>query len=133
MKTTAKLFGLFSDETRLRILMLLGRGELCVCHLMAVLGVSQPLVSRNLSLLGGAGLVGERRQGKLVFYSLRRDMPQPARKIMKIVRDEVKDDPVFSVDLESLVDCNEFLRKAGACDMKTFLAFMEQRRKKRKA
>ena len=57
MKKVEKIMKLLSDNTRLRILMLLTRRELCVCQIMGVLGVSQPLVSRNLKLLGDAGFL----------------------------------------------------------------------------
>jgi ArsR family transcriptional regulator len=131
MKKTAELFKLFSNETRLRTLMLLGRQELCVCQIMAVLGVSQPLVSRNLSLLENAGLLKERRDGKVIYYSVAGDISEPVKKILNIIRAELKDDPVMVQDLTSLMDCQDFLKKSGRCDMKSFLEFMEQQRASR--
>jgi DNA-binding transcriptional ArsR family regulator len=69
-----KIMKLLSDSTRLRILMLLTKRELCVCQIMGVLGVSQPLVSRNLKLLGDAGFLAERRKGSLfLFYEKKMD------------------------------------------------------------
>ncbi|GAB4388696.1 MAG: metalloregulator ArsR/SmtB family transcription factor [Thermodesulfovibrionales bacterium] len=131
MKDLLRLMKLLSDETRVRTLLLLGRKELCVCQIMAVLGVSQPLVSRNLALLEDAGLLAERRQGKLVFYSLRKDLPPRARRLMLLVRDSAGDDPRLAADLESLRDCEEYQRRTGRCDMKVFLEFMEKRKKKK--
>jgi ArsR family transcriptional regulator len=132
MKNVAKLMQLFSDETRLRLLMLLARRELCVCQLMSVLGVSQPLVSRNLSLMSGFGLLTERRDGKLVFYHLRKDLPQPAKRVITIVRGELRDDPVVTADLAGLEECREFQRRTGRCDLKSFRDFMDERRRRRK-
>ncbi|WP_028587492.1 ArsR/SmtB family transcription factor [Desulfocurvus vexinensis] len=60
-----------SDGTRLRILNLLGTGELCVCDLMAVLDMPQSSVSRHLAYLRGAGWVAGRRSGKWMYYRLR--------------------------------------------------------------
>ncbi len=131
MKKTAGLFKLFSNETRLRTLVLLGRQELCVCQIMAVLGVSQPLVSRNLSLLENAGLLTERRDGKLIYYSMARDISEPIKKILSIIRKELKADPVMVQDLGALTDCQEFQKKSGRCDMKSFMAFMDEQRAKR--
>ena len=51
------MFRAFSDRTRLRILQMLSGGELCVCHIVDVLGVPQPKVSRHLAYLRKAGLV----------------------------------------------------------------------------
>lgn len=131
MKETARLLKLLSDENRLRIILLLSRKELCVCQIMGVLGVSQPLVSRNLSLLSSAGLLSERKDGKLSFYSVRKDTPRTAEKVIKIIRDELKDDSVVLEDIDSLGECLDFMKKTGKCDMKTFLDYMK-RKKKRK-
>jgi ArsR family transcriptional regulator len=132
MKSLTKIFKLLSDETRLRILMLLKHKELCVCQIMAILGISQPLVSRNLSILSSAGFLDERKQGKLVFYSIKKDLPSFAANLLDIITKELKDDKTFLVDLKTLADCYEYQKKSGKCDMKTFLAFMEEKRKKRR-
>ena len=58
------------EETRLRILILLSRGELTVSELTQVLGQSQPRVSRHLKVLSEAGLVERYREGAWVFYRL---------------------------------------------------------------
>ncbi len=70
MKATARTFKALSDETRLRIVTLLSRGELCVCDLMAILDLPQSTVSRHLATLRHAGLVEDRRQGVWMYYSL---------------------------------------------------------------
>jgi len=70
MKKTANLFKALSDETRLRILSLLGAGELCVCDLMAILDLPQSTVSRHLAYLRNADLVEDRRQGVWMYYRL---------------------------------------------------------------
>ncbi len=131
MKNAVRLFKLFSDETRVRILMLLSRRELCVCQIMGVLGISQPLVSRNLSLLNNAGLLDERREGKLVFYSLKKHPSPVASNILSALKSELKEDRKLLEDLKSLSDCSEFQKLTGKCDMKTFLSFMEKRKGKR--
>jgi ArsR family transcriptional regulator len=132
MNNLTRLFSLLSDESRLRIFILLSSRELCVCQLMGVLGISQPLVSRNLSLLNGAGLLEERREGKLVFYSVRKDMPPPAAEILSMLKRELKDDKRLKEDLTSAGECYEFQKLTGRCDMKTFLAFMNERKGKRR-
>jgi ArsR family transcriptional regulator len=64
------MFRAFSDRTRLRILNLLGGGELCVCDLVDVLGVPQPKASRHLAYLRKAGLVTSRKDGYWSYYEL---------------------------------------------------------------
>ena len=66
----ADTFSALGDPTRVRILDVLSKGELCVCDLAAVLGVSQSAVSHQLRLLRGIRLVRPRREGRIVFYSL---------------------------------------------------------------
>ncbi len=58
------------EPTRLRILMLLARGELTVSELVQVLGQSQPRVSRHLKLMTEAGVVQRMPEGAWVFYAL---------------------------------------------------------------
>jgi ArsR family transcriptional regulator, lead/cadmium/zinc/bismuth-responsive transcriptional repressor len=68
-----ELFKVFSDATRLRILGALSVGELCVCDIGAVLGMTQSAVSHQLAVLRAAGLVAYRREGKTVYYRLADD------------------------------------------------------------
>jgi ArsR family transcriptional regulator len=74
MKATAKIFKALGDETRLRIMALLVSGkELCVCDIMAALGLPQSTVSRHLSYLRNSGLVDDRRQGVWMYYTINRE------------------------------------------------------------
>lgn len=66
----AELFRLYADPTRLRILDALGTGELCVCDLAAVLGMTQSAISHQLATLRHTRLVRTRKDGKVVYYAL---------------------------------------------------------------
>jgi ArsR family transcriptional regulator len=70
MDELLSLFKALSDETRLRIVKLLENGELCVCHLVAAVDMSQPKVSFHLKVLKEAGLVKDRREAKWMHYRL---------------------------------------------------------------
>jgi len=70
VQALADTFSALGDPTRVRILDALSHGELCVCDLAAVLGLSQSGVSHQLRLLRGMRLVRPRREGRVVFYSL---------------------------------------------------------------
>ncbi len=70
MKAAAQTFKALSDDTRLRILGLLLEGELCVCELMAILGLPQSTISRHLAYLKHSGLVDDRREGVWMHYRL---------------------------------------------------------------
>ena len=66
----AALLKLFGDPTRLRLLQALRPGELCVCDLAALLGLTKSAVSHQLKLLRMADLVRYRREGQVLWYSL---------------------------------------------------------------
>jgi len=66
----AAMLRMIADENRLRILKLLTRHEMCVCDIMAELGLSQPLASHHLGVLRQAGLVCDRREAQWVYYSI---------------------------------------------------------------
>ena len=68
--TLAALCKVLGDETRLRLLALLARGEVCVCELHGSLRLPQPTVSRHLAALRRAGLVAARRDGIWMHYRL---------------------------------------------------------------
>ena len=70
MDELLSLFKALSDETRLRLVKLLEKGELCVCHLVAAVDMSQSKVSFHLEVLKEAGLVKDRRAGKWMYYRL---------------------------------------------------------------
>ncbi len=69
-ESAVRLFSLLAHPARLRILDILRRGEACVCHLQAALGVPQPYVSQQLRVLREAGLLSYRRKGLFVYYRL---------------------------------------------------------------
>jgi ArsR family transcriptional regulator len=55
---------------RVAILLAIGRGEACVCHLEAALGWRQAYISQHLMALRKAGVLADRREGRYVFYRL---------------------------------------------------------------
>ena len=66
----AQFFGLLSDPTRLKIVFVLKKEELCVHEIAGSIGLSISAVSHQLRLLKTANMVKNRRQGKMIYYSL---------------------------------------------------------------
>jgi ArsR family transcriptional regulator len=64
------IFKALADDTRLRVLKLLSRGELCVCEIAAALDLEQPRLSFHLRILKEAGIVVDRRQERWILYRL---------------------------------------------------------------
>ena len=77
MKDALKIFGALSDESRLRMLFALRHGELCVCQLIDLMGLSASTVSKHLSILRDAGLVDSRKQGRWVYCRMTSPPPFP--------------------------------------------------------
>jgi len=66
----AELFKVFGDTTRVKILFALFSSEMCVCDIAALLNMTQSAVSHQLRILKQSRLVKNRRDGKVVYYSL---------------------------------------------------------------
>ncbi len=71
MENIAQIYKALSEQMRLRILMLLTQGELCVCDIMAVLEEPQSKVSRHIAYLKHSGLIQGKRVGTWMHYFLR--------------------------------------------------------------
>ena len=69
----SELFKVFGDSTRIKILTAPSHGELCVCDLSKLVGMTSSAVSHQLKILRSAKLVSCRRDGKTVFYALADD------------------------------------------------------------
>lgn len=84
-----RLFKSLSDETRLRIALLLAtERELCVCELAHALEEIQPKVSRHLAQLRTLGMVSDHRREQWTFYRLRDDLPTWVTKLLDSIVDE---------------------------------------------
>ena len=66
----AELFKVFGDSTRIRILWALHESEMCVCDIAVLLNMTQSAISHQLRVLKQANLVKNRKEGKVVYYSL---------------------------------------------------------------
>jgi ArsR family transcriptional regulator, arsenate/arsenite/antimonite-responsive transcriptional repressor len=65
-----RFFQALGDNTRLRLLNLMGDQEICVCYFVEILDQPQPKISRHLAYLRSAGIVAARREGKWMHYRM---------------------------------------------------------------
>lgn len=107
LKRFGAFFNALADPTRLRILSLLGEGELCVCDVMSVLKEPQSKVSRHLSHLRRAKLVEARRQGLWMHYRL----SKPGTKAFAIMLEAFRRGRSDFGELEK--DLKEYRRNRG--------------------
>jgi DNA-binding transcriptional ArsR family regulator len=68
--SVSTLFQTIAPSARIQILLAIGAGETCVCHLEAMLGLRQSTLSQHLMALRQAGVVSDRRQGRYIHYRL---------------------------------------------------------------
>jgi len=79
MKDVVRIFKALADPTRLRIMLLLRRRELCVCELMFVLEMEQSRVSHHMRVLRDAGIAEDVREGRWIIYRV----PEEARPLLE--------------------------------------------------
>lgn len=99
-----QIYQCLCDETRLRLLNLLLRGPLCVCHLQSVLGESQVKISKHLGYLKARGLVTARRSGNWMIHSLPAERARSAelKANLACLQDCAAENAVFRRDLARL-------------------------------
>ena len=88
METAIKIFKALSDETRLRIYLLLLQGGLCVCELEAILKIEQSRISHALRILKEADLISNYKTGKWNIYSANQKTKN--KKIIQVLENELK-------------------------------------------
>ncbi|OQB24835.1 MAG: HTH-type transcriptional repressor AseR [Firmicutes bacterium ADurb.Bin182] len=107
MNRLTNLFKILSDETRLRILVLLFQERCCVCELCGVLNVSQPKISKGLSKLKDLGIVADERKEKFVYYSLKSE-DRALLGIIKNIVENIDAYPQLAEDRKNLSDKEKF-------------------------
>lgn len=115
MRNSAELFKALADETRLRILNLLVKGELCVCDIMTVLAIGQSKTSRHLAYLRHVGLVNDRRSGVWMYYTLAAPSGVTHHRILEWLAEVASEIPQAAADLKSLHAMHEHSHRCGRC------------------
>lgn len=98
------LFNALADRTRLRLLNLMARQEMCVCYFVEVLDAPQPRISRHLAYLRKAGIVSARREGKWMHYRLAIPEDSHAASILQATLDALGKNREIQEDFERLND-----------------------------
>jgi len=103
MKDAARFFKVLADEARLKIIWLLfHHEELCVCDVMAALGITQSKASRHLATLKHAGLVTDRKDGLWSYYALCPAEDELAKTHLALLRRSLSDTPDAAALLKTL-------------------------------
>ena len=112
MEKLTNYFKLLSDETRLRIIILLYHNEFCVCQLTGITGLSQPNVSKHLAKLRDLELVKDERKEKYTFYSLNIEN-KLFENIIKDIVTEIEEYPTLRLDIEKSKAAAKYIELAN--------------------
>ncbi|HEX4629538.1 MAG TPA: metalloregulator ArsR/SmtB family transcription factor [Chthoniobacterales bacterium] len=108
------IYQCFCDRTRLRILNLLARSPLCVCHFQTILGEPQVKISKHLGYLRERGIVKVDRDQNWMVYSLPKNRTPELDNNLKCLQDCVQSDRAFAGDLKRLAAIQK-----SCCEPKT--------------
>jgi ArsR family transcriptional regulator len=107
----AKAFG---DPSRVRILVALREGELCVCELCDALAVTQSTLSTHLQIIRKAGLISARKQGKWMYYAIAPKAQRLVRMMFQLFSESLNEDATLRRDAKKLTQ-RLSMRDGGAC------------------
>ena len=113
MDGLVQYFRALSEEIRLRIVMLLTHGELCVCDIMDVLDEPQSKVSRHLSYLKHSGLITGKRVGVWMHYMLTEPRDETLDAQIGFMRERLSHLPAFRDDIAKMERLKERKRCEG--------------------
>jgi ArsR family transcriptional regulator, arsenate/arsenite/antimonite-responsive transcriptional repressor len=102
MEKLVQYFRALSEEMRLRIVMLLTHGELCVCDIMDILNEPQSKVSRHLSYLKNSGLISAKRVGVWMHYTLSHQKDANLGAQLEFMRQRLSGMPAFTADIAKM-------------------------------
>ncbi len=100
-----------SDSNRVRALLALQTGELCVCQLIELFELAPSTVSKHLSILKQAQLVTSRKSGRWIYYRLAEDSPVTGQKLLELALTELADTATIMDDkkrLATIMDCDRY-------------------------
>lgn len=117
MKRAIKIFKALSDKNRLRILLMLSQGPLCVCEIQDILKVTVSTVSKHLSILRDAGFITDEKAGKWVIYTLNTATRENILQQMMIILPMwLNDDELIKADLEKVKCIDRSMLCKGSID-----------------
>jgi len=96
-------FRALADRTRLRLLNLIGKDEVCVCFFVEILKTNQPKISRHLAYLRRAGIVDARREGQWMHYRIIEPADAAAARVLKDTMSWLANDQEMQRDRQRLV------------------------------
>jgi ArsR family transcriptional regulator len=108
MDKLTDFFKMLSDETRVRILVLLYHKKLCVCQLCGIMEETQPKISKHLAKLRDVGFVKDERKEQFIYYYLTLG-DKMFENIIKNIVENKEEYETLKKDIERINIAEEFL------------------------
>lgn len=115
----SEVFKALGDETRLRIVSMLYKNELCVCQIIEALRITQPNASKHLNRLRYAGVISCRKISQWCFYSLSNQFAENNAELLEFILDKCKSNKIYEEDLKRL----EYVIENSTCCQKQMQQF----------
>src|SRR6056297_145088 len=112
MKNLIDFFKILSDQTRMRILLLLYLEELCVCEICGALELSQPKVSKHLSKMRDKGFVITEKKEQFVFYKIN-IKDETVKSIVEDINKNIERYNILKKDREKLKYKEKYLKECN--------------------
>ena len=103
MREFMRITKALADENRVRMLLALSQGELCVCQIVELFGLAPSTISKHLSVLYQAGLAESRKEGRWIYYRLPgKEAPPAVRRAIGWVAQSINGDERVAQDAARL-------------------------------
>lgn len=96
-----------SDETRLRIVGQILKGDMCVCEIEASLGLTQSNASRHLTILKKAGVLDSYKTAQWAYYKMSQSFLSEHEELFSYLQTKLTDIPCYKSDCENYVKCKQ--------------------------
>lgn len=108
-----EIFKALSDENRIRILNLLKEGELCVCEIESILGMTQSNASRHLNKLRSLKIIGAEKKAQWVYYVIDEEFISKNKMLFDYITEKLTKSDLYEKDIEKLnkYKCSTFTCK----------------------
>lgn len=122
-----EVFKALSDENRVRILNILKEGELCVCEIESILGITQSNASRHLNKLKSLRIIGADKKAQWVYYFIDENFISENEMLYKYLSDKLTKEDTYTKDIEKLdkYKCSAFTCEDLRDDKEKILSYLE--------
>jgi len=108
-----EIFKALGDENRIRILNLLKEGELCVCEIESILGITQSNASRHLNKLKSLKIIGAEKKAQWVYYFIDEEFISKNKMLYDYITEKLTKSDSYEKDIEKL---NKYKCSAFTCE-----------------